>query len=541
MDSGASWNRFGSGLPHAPVYEIAIDRQRGRLFAATHGRGVYVLTQPFVTNFEGWVENEIWDVPIYGGGFIGDLSTPVGSPCTMRVIQRDGSVCAASTVDAMGGKISFDTTGQLVTSKNTFYMNRPVALACYNGACIDNKPIATCNPQSNPMTSVTVTCGSQVGIDHILGCPAQANPPSNVLGLSGVPGGGGPAGGGPAPVAPSGPAEPAAPPQPPPSGAIADTAAVKSFDVVPAVQMKDGGTRALCSTTVGLRAGDTPAGALKRVEEAIAGEQSCRDATVSAKVRGIPPEGARGEDLLGSPATLAIAAQGVVGGQLFTAIHAPPGAATGTCFNLSGLGVPVLDQIAIMKVDLETAAGGAAGGDVAITEQSPIGTCAIDVKTTPGQTATQIATAIAGVFQAPGIPGPSNCRADQNPRDVTTKGSALITVFASGLNICSRDEGIGFFVGPEELATPKPRQSRFSVRADGSQESAIPTLPGSSGGLVAQMARAPLSKAGGIFWPRASRENAKDGLCGAGSCRRKRRSPKSSGAHGYLSSAPGLS
>jgi photosystem II stability/assembly factor-like uncharacterized protein len=464
VDSGASWNRFGSGLPHAPVYEIAIDRQRGRLFAATHGRGVYVLTQPFLTNFEGWVENDIWDVPVYGGGFISDISTSAGSPCTMRVIQRDGSVCAASTIDAMGGTISFDGTGQLVTSKNNFYMNRPVAFACYNGACIDNKTIATCNPNSNPMTSVTVTCGSQVGIDHILGCPAQANPPSNVLGMSGVPGGGGPGGGGPAPVAPANPAEPAAPPQPP-SGASANAAAVKTFDIVPAVQMKDGGTRALCSATVGLHSGDTPADALKRVEDAVAGEQSCRDATVSAAVRGIPPEGARGEDLLGSPATLTIAAPSVVGGQLFTAIHAPPGAATGTCFNLSGLGVPVLNQIAIMKVDLETAAGGAAGGDVEITEQSPIGTCEINVKTTRGQTAAQVAAAIASAFQAPGVPGPVTCPADQNARDVTTKGNALITVFASGLNICSRDDGVGFFVGPEELATPKPRPPRLQYSA----------------------------------------------------------------------------
>lgn len=229
--------------------------------------------------------------------------------------------------------------------------------------------------------------------------------------------------------------------------------------------MKDGGTRALCSATVGLHSGDTPADALKRVEDAVAGEQSCRDATVSAAVRGIPPEGARGEDLLGSPATLTIAAPGVVGGQLFTAIHAPPGAATGTCFNLSGLGVPVLNQIAIMKVDLETAAGGAAGGDVEITEQSPIGTCEINVKTTRGQTAAQVAAAIASAFQAPGVPGPVTCPADQNARDVTTKGNALITVFASGLNICSRDDGVGFFVGPEELATPKPRPPRLQYSA----------------------------------------------------------------------------
>ena len=67
-DSGTNWNRYGSGLPHVPVYEIAIDVARGRLYAGTHGRGVYILTQPFLSNFEGWVNNDIWDIPVYGLG-----------------------------------------------------------------------------------------------------------------------------------------------------------------------------------------------------------------------------------------------------------------------------------------------------------------------------------------------------------------------------------------------------------------------------------------------------------------------------------------
>lgn len=40
-DAGQTWNRFGAGLPNVVVYDIDIDN-RGRLIAATHGRGMWI-------------------------------------------------------------------------------------------------------------------------------------------------------------------------------------------------------------------------------------------------------------------------------------------------------------------------------------------------------------------------------------------------------------------------------------------------------------------------------------------------------------------
>jgi len=133
-DSGGTWSRYGSGLPHVPVYEIALDVNRGRLYAGTHGRGVFILTQPFLSNFEGWVNNDIWDIPVYGTGFVSSLTTPAGSPCTMQLIQQNGAVCAASTIDAMGGAITFNGSGDLVTSKGTSYSGKSVAWVVSTGA-----------------------------------------------------------------------------------------------------------------------------------------------------------------------------------------------------------------------------------------------------------------------------------------------------------------------------------------------------------------------------------------------------------------------
>ena len=453
-DAGASWSRYGSGLPHVPVYEIAIDSARGRLFAGTHGRGTFVLTRPFLTNFEGWVNNDIWDIPVYGGGFLGSVANPVGSACTMQIIQQNGNVCASSTTDVMGGEITFDNAGELVTSKNSFWKGKPVAWACYNGSCVGGKTIAACNPPGNPITSVTVTCGTEVGIDHILGCPAQANPPSSVLGLSGMPvGAGAPGvgggGGGPAPAA-----------------APLDSAPIQNavvFDLIPSIQGRTG-TRALCSAQVSLQAGDTGVQALLKSRDAVNNNSSCQQNSVQAVVTGIPPETLKGEDLLESPPNLSILAPGAVGGQLFTSVRAAAGAATSTCFDVGGIGSPLQNQIAVMKVELDTPAGGAAGGELSILERSSLGACAVKVKTAAGDNAAQIASAVAGAFQAPGIPGPAECPAVQNPRDITVDGSGLVSVLASELRVCNSDRDLGVFIGPKELPNGRRLALQYAVK-----------------------------------------------------------------------------
>jgi hypothetical protein len=452
-DSGASWTRYGNGLPHVPVYEIAIDSGRGRLYAATQGRGTFILTQPFLSNFEGWVNNDIWDIPVYGSGFAPTVGNPAGSPCTMQLIQQNGAVCASSTVDAMGGNITFDNSGTLVTSKNTFWNGKPVAWGCFNGNCIGGKTIAQCNPPGNPITSVVVSCGGEVGIDHILGCPAQANPPSSILGLSGMPGAG--AGGGAAGV--GGAAAPGA------AAAAAPLAAPTAFDLIPSVQARNG-VQVLCTASVQLGAGETPLQALIKTRDAVNSTPACQQRSVSAVVRGVPPEAGLLEDLLASPPRLAVRAPGVVGGQLFTSLRAAPGSATGECFDVNGIGSPIQNQVAVMKVDLETAPGGAAGGAVTVMERSNLGVCLTKVKTDPGETAAQIATSLANLFQASGVPGPASCRAIQNPRDIVADGTSIVSVVASELQVCNSDRNVGLLIGPKELPNVQHRALQYAAK-----------------------------------------------------------------------------
>ncbi|MFL6211719.1 MAG: hypothetical protein ACJ74W_22925 [Pyrinomonadaceae bacterium] len=438
-NGGNSWSPFGNGLPKVAVYEIAIDETHGRVYAGTHGRGAFVLTQPFLSNYEGWVMGQIWDIPVFGTGFLPDTPN-----CTLQIIQQNGNICAQGTVDARNGTIKTDGSGQLVTSNGGFYIDRPVAWACFNGNCLGGVNISSCNTPANPLTTVLVKCGAQVGIDKVIGCPQINNPPSSTLGLTfpdgaGGAGGAGGGGGGGAPAAP------------------ADTPALQiapvdgSFVIVASIQSGDGATRALCSSDVFFRRGETTTQIMQRARDALNNNPECTAKTVFARVEGLQPtDNVFREDLPPNDPKLVLSAPGVNGSQLITALYARPGSATGVCFDVNDIGIPVLNQLIVMMLNFETGAGGAAGGDITVLENTHLGTCGINVRTASNETAGQIASSLVMAFQAPGIPGPNPaCPSQRNPRDVTILGNSLISVVSNEMVVCVRDPNVGFTLVPK--------------------------------------------------------------------------------------------
>src|SRR5262249_15945734 len=130
------------------------------------------------------------------------------------------------------------------------------------------------------------------------------------------------------------------------------------------------------------------------------------------------------------------------------------------CVVLSGLGVPVLNQIQVAEVAFQTEAQGARGGDVTIIENTTLGACAVTVPTSSGQTAAEIAQAVEDAFQPPGIPGPhAQCPAERNPRDIRLDGDRVVSVFSAALHVCIDDPGVGVTIGPEELLKSHPAAS----------------------------------------------------------------------------------
>jgi photosystem II stability/assembly factor-like uncharacterized protein len=446
-NDGASWQPFAQGLPNAPIYQISLDNVRGRAYAGTHGRGAFVLSRPFISNFEGWVHDSIWDIPVYGNNFIG-----AHSPCTMSVLQSNGSVCATGTVDVKGGTIQTDAAGVLQTSLGGMWSGQKVAWACFNGTCVGGVPIGQCYDDADgdgdpdPLSSIHVNCDGQIATGTVLGCPPLDNPPSSFLTLDSAMGaGGGGGGGGPAAMA------------------IAEMPAgrERQFDgvlrLVASVQRRVG-TASLCTVNVPYRRGESDATVLERAQAAVNASPTCAANRVRAQYDSGRPEGQHSEDQFGRPPRLFLRAPGIVGGQLITALHVDPGASGTSCVKLNGLGVPALSQIHVLKIDLITPAGGAAGGGtITMTEQTPLGPCRITIPTVAGQNKNALAAAMVGAIMAPGIPGPHpDCPSERNARDITNHGGSLISVFVDVIELCTTDPKIGFDLRPEELLNVHP-------------------------------------------------------------------------------------
>jgi hypothetical protein len=215
------------------------------------------------------------------------------------------------------------------------------------------------------------------------------------------------------------------------------------------------GTASLCTVAVPFYAGETDEAVLTRARDAVAASPTCAANRVRAELD--PGHAGPSEDEFARPPRLLLTAPGVVGGQLITALHVDPGSGTGACVRLNGLGVPILNQIQVLKIDLVTPPEGAAGGTLRLIEHTPIGPCAMTIPTTAGQRKADLAAAVAAAVHAPGIPGPHpDCPADHNARDITNHGGSLITVYASALELCTTDPKIGFDVRSEELANVHP-------------------------------------------------------------------------------------
>ncbi len=481
-DGGGTWNPLNNGMPNVPVYQISLDEVRGRAWAGTHGRGAFVLTRPMVSNFEGWVDGGIWDIPVYGTGFLN-----TNQSCTVTILRQDGTTCATGSTDGDGGAIKTDDTGQLVTSKGAFYMGRYVVWGCLNGKCVGGGTVAACNQPGNPITSVIVNCNGEIGIEHVNGCQQQNNPPTSIMGLDGTPGsgGGGGGGGGPlgAPALPPGPE-----PQPPPA-----SAEKRAFFVIPTVQAGDGSTRALCSVRVPFTVGEERARIIERARDLVNASATCTAAGVTATATGIFPVPHGGEDLPGYDPHLFLSAPPVKGSQLMPAFQSDPGQAAGLCFDLQGLGVATSGQLEITRVRFTTAPGGAAGGALRFTEISSVGTCEIDVPTAAGQTAGQVAQAVATAFNTPGIPGPfPRCSSRENPRDVVRDGDSVLTVLPHALRLCVGDPGLGIALQPDELKSRYPvanaggdhETHSTTVKLDGTRSSDPDSTPGTADGIV---------------------------------------------------------
>ncbi len=416
---GGLWNRFSDGLPNVPVYAITPDASRNLLFAATHGRGAYLLSS-FV------IGRTLVDGPIrvgpeikYNGVLTGSKFLPNQS-CLVKVLRQDGSVCASGRTDALGGTIQTDAEGNLGATKANLYTDMPVVWACAQGNCLGTD-VRKCIQGTQGPADVEVNCGGGVNVSRAPGPPNTPNPPSSLFTIG------------------------EANPRPIGMGGM--------FELVPAVQTGDGASQVFCSPTVPFAPGDTQGMILQHAMDMVNSDPDCMRAGVQAVVQA-PQTGGEVEDQFAQSGHLSLAAPNITGGKLIAGLKIVPGQAMGTCFSAGDLDDLMRGRIRSMKIQFATGPGGATGGPIRIREQSMLGQCDISVPAPAGATASGVAAAVAAAFQAPGIPSPyPNCPIQNNPRDLYAAGDAVRTELATDLVICLNDPGIGVSVLPTEVCT----------------------------------------------------------------------------------------
>ena len=423
-DGGSSWAGFSNlGMPNTPVYDIKVDNFNGRVYAATHGRGMFMLTtSPVLYTFEGWVDNSIWDILVYGEGYQQSVAIP---NCTVEVILENGDICASGTADAYGGTtVEIGAGGNLVTDNQFVWEDRPVIAACLNGNCVGGVDIEDCNSDpDNLISSVRVTCGGQTAFASVSeDCPQQANPPSSVL--EPVP-----------PIPPGGFTCPV--PFEAGSFEFGEEGVLEVLVTLASTSPENGGDRVLCGTQVDYNKTEPLRDIALRIRDALNQSIACSAAQITANVPEVINDDAMGEDFLPPVAGVKVTGQNLMGGELVLSIRAMPGQTTGSCFSLRELGRFFSNQLAIMETTLITGPEGAEGGEIIFTESSHLGKCQMTIPTLPGQSADSIAASIYQAVMGVTEPGSLKCEARQNAYDLQLMGDRLISVMANGLTLCT--------------------------------------------------------------------------------------------------------
>jgi hypothetical protein len=433
-DGGVTWLPLGSpgSFPRVPVFDVAVDASRNRIFASTHGRGVYMLAgAPAVYTFASCSGSQKQNVHIYGAGFTCPGPAGTTCPCTVELLSLAGAVCAGPAgVDAAQGNI-FVRDGFLTTDRTDLWQNQGVVRGCQGGQCLGGVSAANCQA-----ASVRVSCASNPPVtSQAPTCVASATPPApSALMLAPLP--------------------PATP------GASAEQfSAAFSLDVVPAIvaSQSQGGDRALCAARVSVAAGDSLRAVRDKMITALNTEPECALFGILADGADLsaPPVEDDTQDLRVRVQARTAAANGA---ELAVGYRLNAGG-PGACLRTSDVDLYRVNRIGERQLAFDTGpalGGGAKGGSVEVIESSPLGLCRQVVPTTAGQSASAIAATVAAAFQAPGLPGPRNCPARQNPRDVVQQGSSVVFRQATSVVICVNDAGVAVSYGPTGVTIAPP-------------------------------------------------------------------------------------
>jgi hypothetical protein len=394
---GDSWAK-SFGLPNVAVYDLELSADGDRIYAATHGRGVWVIATE--AKADAYFEDCCGYIDLYDPQPLVGVSAFGFEPlkaCTVSLFEGE-RLCGSSGLDADGAVLSSDEDGFLVAAKAGYYAAHRRAWLCRGGECAGGV-----DPQRCALTEVELRCGEKTARRAVARAAEGQDPPSARL-------------------------------------ALGKAAASGRLGLAAVLARGGGQSRELCRVEVSYGRDEPPASILGRAAEAIGAEPRCQAEGVEARVEA--GEVGSAEDEGPTPPRLSLAAPGATGLGLLAEATAGAGLASA----LEGrLGLSPARRI----VPRLTVAGRASGGAVTVTERSGLGACRRTVATEPGADAAQVALAIEAALLARPTGGPEerSCGPEANPRDVVRSGASLFFGAAGTLAVESTDGGLSITLG----------------------------------------------------------------------------------------------
>ena len=177
---GREWQPYGHelGMPRVPVYDITFDTANNLVYAATHGRGMYMLSdEPVINTIIRFGNKGQQHLYLFGHAY----NESKGSQCSISYLNEENKVLAQTSSDARGGELKINELGRLTSINKDKFGNTAMVAPCMEGDCLENGKSGISLWKAG-VEQFKLTCGEQSVTVHIKKRPTiKRNPPSTLF------------------------------------------------------------------------------------------------------------------------------------------------------------------------------------------------------------------------------------------------------------------------------------------------------------------------------------------------------------------------
>jgi hypothetical protein len=409
---GTEWQFYGYelGIPRVPVYDITFDTANNLVYAATHGRGMYMLSdEPVIYTIIRFGSGDQRHLYLFGHAFHKSRR----SQCSIAYLNEENKVLARTYSDARGGELRINELGRLVSVNKDKFGSTAMVAPCMKGDCL-KKGKDRISPSKAGVERIRLTCGDQSAIVNIKKRPTiRRNPPSTLFKVRKL------------------------------SNNSKGRVYLAANPVGGAVK---GIGKVEITGAVDIEREDTEEAVSLRLSQDFNHFSDKHSAGYRASVLSEKIVDKKGEDAPDIEPFIKIENEKLEAIQIFTAFRTNAGEANELAFDLESIGLATQNELLPAEITFTTLAEGARGGSIVPAQRSPAGICRLSLQTVPGQSAEQISNDLYKAFMNMPYPGTKQCESRHNTYDLHLQDGSIITYTALGITIELRDPGIGVSV-----------------------------------------------------------------------------------------------